>query len=650
MAYQSLYRRYRPRRFSDVRGQEQVVRALRNAVRDEKVGHAYLFSGPRGTGKTSTARILAKALNCENLDAGEPCGTCESCTAIDSGTSYDVQELDAASNRGVDDIKDLIGRVALGSPGRHKVYILDEVHMLTPAASAALLKTLEEPPEHVVFVLATTDPHKVLATIRSRTQHYEFRLLGADELVEHVQWVIHDAGLEIAPEVVEQVVRQGGGSARDTLSALERAAAADGDIGGDDVVIPLVNAVAASDSAAAFIAVAEALNSGREPRLIGEGLLERLRDVFLLRMGAPVDHLTPGELDRVKAWADQLGDRATTRALEAVGDALIEIRQAPDPRIPLELALIKITKADKDDSLDGLVARIAKLEASLASGTVPAPVAAPAPASPSSPFDRGASTPAASSSTPTPTPSQTPSSQSGSAEQTGAAESSSGSSAQGPAAAARAQLAATRAAAQGAQGGMRGSASGSAGGPSPSTPQGTGSSAGAESAPTTSSAASRPQTPPTPMAQPSSAGSSAGGADKIWTESVLPLLSGLTKAMYQGAELVSLNDGIAVVRVANEPTRQNCERRRSDVEAALLAAHGSPVKVVLETGEMTGDQASSGGSVGSAPRSVSAAPISDDPEEHLAGVDVHDLEDAPEGPAGGAQAILDAFPGTEEIE
>ena len=169
MAYQSLYRSYRPRRFSEVRGQDHVVRALRNAVRDGRVGHAYLFSGPRGTGKTSTARILAKALNCENLQDGEPDCTCESCLAIEAGTSYDLQELDAASNNGVEAVRDLIGKVALGSPGRTKVYILDEVHMLSTAASNALLKTLEEPPGHVVFVLATTDPHKVLPTIRSRT-------------------------------------------------------------------------------------------------------------------------------------------------------------------------------------------------------------------------------------------------------------------------------------------------------------------------------------------------------------------------------------------------------------------------------------------------------------------------------------------------
>ena len=228
MAYQSLYRRYRSRRFGEVKGQDQVTRALRNAVREDRVGHAYLFSGPRGTGKTSTARILAKALNCEALHDGEPCGECASCLAIDRGNSYDLQELDAASNNGVEAVRELISRVALGSPGRTKVYILDEVHMLSVAASNALLKTLEEPPPHVVFVLATTDPHKVLSTIRSRTQHFAFNLIPADIMEEHVRWVIHDAGLQVSEEAIAHVIRAGGGSARDTLSALDQVAAMGG--------------------------------------------------------------------------------------------------------------------------------------------------------------------------------------------------------------------------------------------------------------------------------------------------------------------------------------------------------------------------------------------------------------------------------------
>ena len=273
MATQSLYRRYRPRRFSELKGQDHVVRALRTSVAEGREGQAYLFSGPRGTGKTTSARILAKVLNCENPRDGEPCCECESCLAVERGVSYDVHELDAASNNGVDAMRDLIEKSSLGTPGRHKVYILDEVHMLSKAAEAALLKTLEEPPPHVVFVLATTDPQKMSDTIRSRTQHLQFHLLPADTLAEHVRWVAADAGLDVSDAAFEQALSRGGGSARDTLSALELVANT-GDEGMD--VVPLdefVEAMIDRDSGRALTVVAHAISSGMDARTLTEELI-----------------------------------------------------------------------------------------------------------------------------------------------------------------------------------------------------------------------------------------------------------------------------------------------------------------------------------------------------------------------------------------
>src|ERR1019366_4729677 len=218
----SLYRRFRPGRFVELRGQDHVVRALQGAVRNERVVHAYLFSGPRGTGKTTTARILAKALNCESPVDGDACNACASCVAITRGASLDVTELDAASNNGVDDIREITAGAWHGTPGRWKIYIFDEVHQLSKPASAALLKTLEEPPPHVIFVLATTDPHKVLPTIRSRTQHLEFRLLAGDTLNNLLHDVQGAAGLAADDATIETAVRLGRGSARDALSALDQ--------------------------------------------------------------------------------------------------------------------------------------------------------------------------------------------------------------------------------------------------------------------------------------------------------------------------------------------------------------------------------------------------------------------------------------------
>jgi DNA polymerase III subunit gamma/tau len=360
--YQALYRRYRPQRFADVLGQEHVTRALRNAVQEGKVAHAYLFSGPRGTGKTSTARILAMALNCEAPVAGEPDGTCASCVSIRSGSSMDVFELDAASNRKLDEMRDLLSRVALGSPGRWKVYIVDEVHQLTPDAASALLKTLEEPPRHVVFVLATTDPQKVLPTVLSRTQHFEFRLLSGDLLTELLDGINQDAGLDLSPEAVSLAVRRGRGSARDAESALEQLAAAGG--GEDDAgsLAELVEALAERDTGRALQAVATGTAAGKDPRRLGNDLLEYLRNAFLA-VQAPSLVLLPGmTVDKLAESARHLTLPTLVRAMETVGQALVDMRDSVDPRVTLEVALVRLASPAVDTSPAALLERIERLE------------------------------------------------------------------------------------------------------------------------------------------------------------------------------------------------------------------------------------------------------------------------------------------------
>ncbi|MFM7059923.1 MAG: DNA polymerase III subunit gamma/tau [Actinomycetes bacterium] len=398
MAFQSLYRKYRPQRFDALVGQEPVTTALRNAVREGRVGHAYLFSGPRGTGKTTSARILAKALNCTDLAAdGEPCDACANCTGIAAGTFPDLIELDAASNRGVQEARDLVSRISLGlgAGSSRKVYILDEVHMLTTEASNTLLKTLEEPPDHVVFVLATTDPQKVLPTIRSRTQHFEFSLLSVPNLTDHLAHILDLEGVEYDRDALEVVARGAAGSARDSLSLLDQALAhADGRLTAEQVErafggspfalrLAVLEAVAAEDTAGALVRTAELLASGHDPRRIAEDLLRSLRDTFLLVAGRGRVQVDAPEEEQaqLRAVGEALGTAVLVRALETLGQAVVDMRgaEAADPRLVLEVALVRLARRDTGTPLQALADRVDRLERAASEGrgpSVPTPRAA----------------------------------------------------------------------------------------------------------------------------------------------------------------------------------------------------------------------------------------------------------------------------------
>ena len=421
MAFQSLYRKHRPQTFGELVGQDAVSTALRNAVRESRVGHAYLFSGPRGTGKTTTARLLAKALNCtgprEDLAPGEPCNRCPSCTEITAGTSMDVVELDAASNRGVGEMRSLLERVAYRSAGgARKVYIVDEVHMLTKEASTALLKTLEEPPDHVIFVLATTDPQMVLPTIRSRTQHFEFSLLPADRLAAHLADIAGREGVEADAAALATIARRAGGSARDALSLLDQALAyGEGQLRPEQIAAlfggtatsargAIVDSLGNGDVPGLLEQLDGLLGAGVDARTLADDLLRYLRDVFLVLSSPGRVRLETPEEERAELarQGEALGPAAVVRALETLGEAIIEIRRAPDPRLILEVTLVRLARRDVS-SLEALADRVARLERALADLRSAGPIGsaaagpdrvAPERAAPASPAATGAPAPA----------------------------------------------------------------------------------------------------------------------------------------------------------------------------------------------------------------------------------------------------------------
>ncbi|MBN1813858.1 MAG: DNA polymerase III subunit gamma/tau [Anaerolineae bacterium] len=356
MAVQALYRKWRPQTFDEVVGQEHVIRTLRNALTSGRVHHAYLFAGPRGTGKTTTARLLAKAVNCLAPEAQRPCNECAICQAVNEGRLLDLIEIDAASNTGVDDVRELREKVGFRpNEARYKVYVIDEVHMLSNAAFNALLKTLEEPPPHAIFVLATTESHKIPATVLSRCQRFDFRRIPVSQIVDRLAWMAEQEHIEADREALAMVARQATGSMRDAESLLDQLASfEEGGITADEVraalgtganeaVMQVGEALATGDVAQGLSVINTAIDEGADPRQFARQIVEHLRALLLLKLesGVVLVYISEDVRPQLEAQAADFSFRALTRAVRLFNQAAAEAKEGWQPQLPLEMAFIE---------------------------------------------------------------------------------------------------------------------------------------------------------------------------------------------------------------------------------------------------------------------------------------------------------------------
>ena len=617
----SLYRRFRPGRFDELRGQDHVVRALRSAVRDDRVSHAYLFSGPRGTGKTSSARILAKALNCESPVDGEPCDVCTSCVEITQGSSLNVHELDAASNNGVDAMRDLVAHAGLGTPGRWKVYIVDEVHMLSTAAANALLKTLEEPPSHVVFVLATTDPQKVPPTIRSRTQHLEFRLLGAETLHNLLESVNEEAGLHVDEEALEAAVRRGRGSARDALSALDQVVASGSADAARPELAAVLDALADGDVGQVLVALSALLAGGWGPQQLATELIDDLRQVFLAALAPELCAVSGPSLERFRAVAEAMGLARVVRSMEILGHALVDMREAPDAQVVLEIGVVRAVRPDLDSGMEALSERVSVLErAQSGAPAFPRPAASPARGGPAE-SDDGVPAAVAPGAPATPGP---------------------------PAdVARRPSLGAVR-------------RNKEAAAPAPASP------AQAAEPPPMMEPEPVAKAPAVSTAAAALAGSGPAGSGsavatltldrdsltEAWGDGILQSLPARAKARYASGRFVAVDEQGAHFALPNAAHREQCVEQQADVEKALSDHFGTKVTLVLHVDDSGAPPAAGPGpSPAASTRPAGAAPPPPvAPADEVDYVDPSEMEDTSTDQASAAQArLLQAFPGASEV-